>query len=61
MLNYLRRALARLWPRPGHAASAAADTGHHERGDDASARRRRFWAELREGQREADAHSRVRF
>jgi hypothetical protein len=33
------------------------DTGARDQGDDATAARRRFWAEFREGQREADAHN----
>ena len=48
MWEGLRQALARLWKRSqkGRAEARAVEA------------RARFWAELREGQREAEAHSR---
>jgi hypothetical protein len=48
MWNRLRHAVWRLWRR--------SQTGPSERR--AAKTRARFWAEVREGQREAEAHSR---
>ena len=60
MQNRLRAALERLWGSWfGSRRTGEAKTEH--RAVDAQAEaRRRFWTELREGQREAETHSRVR-
>ena len=61
MLNRLGQALMRLWRslshRPGEpdATSAVAMQSGSDETRRSNERRSRFWAELREGQREADA------
>jgi len=59
MYNCLRVALERLWKSLPSRGLLDAKT-EHPPGDARAEARHRFWTELREGQREAEAHARGR-
>jgi len=57
-MNRLREVLGHLWMSLWRRrAPIAVKTEHEEEGGDQRQARARFWAEFREGQREAEAHS----
>jgi hypothetical protein len=60
MYNRLRAALERLWKSLAGSRGLVAVKTEHPAGDARAEARHRFWTELREGQREAEAHSRAR-
>ncbi len=60
MYNRLRAALERLWKSLSGSRELLDAKTEHPPGDARAEARHRFWTELREGQREAEAHSRVR-
>jgi hypothetical protein len=60
MRNLLRAALERLWKSLFGSRELDTVETEHRAGDARAEARHRFWTELREGQREAEAHSRGR-
>jgi hypothetical protein len=60
MYDRLIAALERLWKSLSGSRRLVTVKTEHPTDDARAKARHRFWTELREGQREAEAHSRVR-
>ncbi len=57
MQTRVREALGRLWTSLWRRFAPIVVEAEHEEGGSRAGARRRFWAEFREGQREAEARS----